>query len=725
MLISGLPENTKNQQDHSTETELENEKLQAKLAERKLALEQEKAKQQEQENEQLRVKLKEHMLAKEREVVERKLALEQEKAKQQEEENAQLRAKLKALELAKERGLSTPAATAVTTQHIYGNDGAEIFGGFEDDADTGEVNDAMANASPMGTENTKAFGFGDEPPALAVIDPTLKPPTAASAAAAKESSETKGSGGSIKQEEVEQEVFDGFAADRQVGDQDDIYDPATMDYNSSNDMGGDIYDANTMPDASENDAAVEGSNGIDQPHYAAYNTEQPHYAGVSADEIKTATLKQRRGKADGDGDANEEAHDVVDGTDTGGVALGDNDDGVHHGAATASGTDVCAYTSERGNCTQPSENNADFCAKHRCPGKWCTQSKSQSVPMCANCVENGNQPSAETGESLDTFPGATTAAVARGTETVTITRASVTEKWGLSFSAAKMRGSTNVVVDKVESGSPVEVSGIQPGDIVQAIDGIPAKQLAGAGEAEKAIDSSIKMELELVVVRKPSPSAGGGTSGGPVRRNSAVKAVQPHWYDFWKYLAPLLFYYGDFATDVFQIYQVYYEQGVLECDIISIMSAWVMIVFLLLLPATLSAIDIYTRNIGGLGWLGVLLNATQTRMVYVTLYPFFGSDSVDKQEAATKASKDLKLLEAALEGLPQLNVQVILLAIGILRIDEWITWASIATSMITAAIALEDKLVSLVGEYMSVCTIGGIWAYFLFDAIARSTTYAV
>ena len=155
------------------------------------------------------------------------------------------------------------------------------------------------------------------------------------------------------------------------------------------------------------------------------------------------------------------------------------------------------------------------------------------------------------------------------------------------------------------------------------------------------------------------------------------------------------------------------------------MAASVMIGFLLLLPVSLSIIDLVSREFGGLGWVGVLLNMTQTRMLYVSLYPFCGSDAVDKQEAATKAAKDLKLLEAALEGLPQLNVQIILLALGILPMDSWITWASILCSLVTAAIALEDKLISLVGEYVSTFYLVGIWCYFFFDAVARSTSYAV
>ena len=63
---------------------------------------------------------------------------------------------------------------------------------------------------------------------------------------------------------------------------------------------------------------------------------------------------------------------------------------------------------------------------------------------------------------------------------------------------------------------------------------------------------------------------------------------------------------------------------------------------------------------GGLGWKGIPLNLTNTRMLY-SVYKTLFSDREGTRAAAARATNDVKLFEAVFESMPQLYVQLIVL----------------------------------------------------------------
>jgi hypothetical protein len=110
-------------------------------------------------------------------------------------------------------------------------------------------------------------------------------------------------------------------------------------------------------------------------------------------------------------------------------------------------------------------------------------------------------------------------------------------------------------------------------------------------------------------------------------------------------------YYVDFGTDV---------RFVVELDRcgenLPSFFFYIVLAILVLHPVALTIAD----QFGGMGLKGILLNFTNTRMLYSLSNALFGGTEDDKT-ASARATHDAKLFEAVFESMPQLYVQMIVL----------------------------------------------------------------
>ena len=185
-------------------------------------------------------------------------------------------------------------------------------------------------------------------------------------------------------------------------------------------------------------------------------------------------------------------------------------------------------------------------------------------------------------------------------------------------------------------------------------------------------------------------------------------------------------FYGDFATDVLNVFELWNSpvQGAL-------MAAYVCIGVLAIFPTVLTGVDIYMRDSGGMGYLGFLLNFTNTRLLYIGLGGVCcgTQDRNDAAEAAARAGSDLKLLEAVLESMPQLFVACTLLVTGIIDFNDkfalFVGILSIAFSAISATWAVTTKLLALFGEPYNIFHIVAMALFFLADCLLRAISLGV
>jgi len=148
---------------------------------------------------------------------------------------------------------------------------------------------------------------------------------------------------------------------------------------------------------------------------------------------------------------------------------------------------------------------------------------------------------------------------------------------------------------------------------------------------------------------------------------------------------------------------------------------------ILLHVVVVSIIDVATRSTGGLGWGGVLLNVTYTRILYSAL-AVFRSGSDEDARAAARANGDLKTLEAVLESMPQLYLQMTVLLLYRLGEGDWQTHAvlygSLSISTLSVCWAVAGKLLQMLGRSDRVAAVGTA-AYFAGDVISRSIAVAM
>ena len=100
-----------------------------------------------------------------------------------------------------------------------------------------------------------------------------------------------------------------------------------------------------------------------------------------------------------------------------------------------------------------------------------------------------------------------------------------------------------------------------------------------------------------------------------------------------------------------------------------------------MLPVALSAVDLFARS--GMGWLGVLLNLTNTRMLYTLIRA--GISPAGAAAAIAQSGSNIKLFEAVFESMPQLFIQMIVFFGGLLNDEPAIVYASLALSVVSTA----------------------------------------
>ena len=225
--------------------------------------------------------------------------------------------------------------------------------------------------------------------------------------------------------------------------------------------------------------------------------------------------------------------------------------------------------------------------------------------------------------------------------------------------------------------------------------------------------------------------------------------------------------YANFATDV------RYAQILREAGLVGLSN--VVIGILLLPPLALSAMDLYeyyttpaevrvkdvtANDMDGfdgaiydkftternrqrdalIGWKGVLLNLTNTRMMYMLLIPeighwrlfecCFGSAgkdawSVTARKAIKQAGTNVKLFGAIFASMPQLYVQSVILFDGLLDASkEPITiYSSLALSFISIAAAVAGKVLQIIDpDKISILQLVAVYTYFSTDAVLRTIT---
>ena len=186
--------------------------------------------------------------------------------------------------------------------------------------------------------------------------------------------------------------------------------------------------------------------------------------------------------------------------------------------------------------------------------------------------------------------------------------------------------------------------------------------------------------------------------------------TSPHWQTFVSF-AQAAVYYADLALDVIVAIEYMGDEQTRTAGI-------VMICILAFHTLLLSAIDLFSKD--GMGLFGVLLNLSFVRMAYTLVAPSCSSGGVGRA-AAQRATRDIKLLESALESTPQLFVQVtVALSFGVPPETRMVTYTSIALSALSIGWAFASKFNVMFG----IAGAGGVYVatilYFLADSISRA-----
>lgn len=188
--------------------------------------------------------------------------------------------------------------------------------------------------------------------------------------------------------------------------------------------------------------------------------------------------------------------------------------------------------------------------------------------------------------------------------------------------------------------------------------------------------------------------------------------------------ASTVLYYVDLGTDLAFVASVINDPSKGSYGILSLM-------FVCVCPVVLSIADMVQK--GGMGWKGVLLNLTCTRMIY-TAYRVARPTKDETAISAGKANTDFKLLEALLESVPQLYVQFTALFTGVVaRVDQdgntesafVVAWLSITISLLSIAYATTAKYAGMLDIWDKPRSVASLFVYFLADASARALAVAL
>eukprot|EP00729_Bicosta_minor_P028147 gene28147-25172_t len=187
-------------------------------------------------------------------------------------------------------------------------------------------------------------------------------------------------------------------------------------------------------------------------------------------------------------------------------------------------------------------------------------------------------------------------------------------------------------------------------------------------------------------------------------------------------------YYADFGTDLSLAVKANRECNVTDATMEDppappTVLPYIIIVVIVLHPIVMSAADLLAK--GGMGWFGVLLNLTNTRMLYA-LYKAVAGGSQKNAVAAAKSANDVKLFEAVLESMPQAHLQFIYLlyypdCVG----GEDGLIVSLAISTLSIVFALATKFEQLFDKAGKAWFMLAAWLYFASDAVSRGLAVAM
>lgn len=184
-------------------------------------------------------------------------------------------------------------------------------------------------------------------------------------------------------------------------------------------------------------------------------------------------------------------------------------------------------------------------------------------------------------------------------------------------------------------------------------------------------------------------------------------------------------YYADFGTDLSLAVKANRECNVTDATMEDppTVLPYIIIVVIGLHPIVMSAADLLAE--GGMGWFGVLLNLTNTRMLYA-LYKAVAGGSQKNAVAAAKSANDVKLFEAVLESMPQAHLQFIYLlyypdCVG----GERDLIVSLAISTLSIVFALATKFEQLFDKAGKAWFMLAAWLYFASDAVSRGLAVAM
>eukprot|EP00729_Bicosta_minor_P012709 gene12709-17780_t len=231
----------------------------------------------------------------------------------------------------------------------------------------------------------------------------------------------------------------------------------------------------------------------------------------------------------------------------------------------------------------------------------------------------------------------------------------------------------------------------------------------------------------------PQPSSGGATTNPAHEEHKERHRIRDAAKKFQEIAsacprvaatASMLLYYTDLGTDVAFVNSVWDNLDTRPYAIVSVVAVFAC-------PVILSIADVASST--GMEWKGVLLNFTFTRMLYTT-YRVVRPTKDETALSAGNANTDCKLLEALLESVPQLYIQLTVLLRGIVPAKAAdgtaesafvIGWISVGISVLSIAYATTSKYMGMVDAWGETKAVVCTFVYFLADALSRALAVAL
>lgn len=184
-----------------------------------------------------------------------------------------------------------------------------------------------------------------------------------------------------------------------------------------------------------------------------------------------------------------------------------------------------------------------------------------------------------------------------------------------------------------------------------------------------------------------------------------------------------IIYYADFGTDFHLVIEANQAcQMETPGETAPTVLPYILIVVMCMHPVAMSYADLFAD--GGMRWFGVLLNFTNTRMLYAFYKAVF--DDRRNAAAAAKSASDVKLFEAVLESMPQLHLQFIYLLFYPECVGGPVSlYISLTLSTVSIVFALATKFQQLFDKAGNALFALAVWLYFTSDVIVRGVSTAM